>query len=85
MYHLVLFYFILFYLEYCDQSWRPHLQKGYLFEREGAKRATRLIPSFREVLRDEIELITLETRQLRGNLIELFEIFKICNGLMIYA
>ena len=67
-------------LEYCVQFWNPH-QKGDIDALERVqRRATKMIPTLRnkpylERLRD-LNLPTLETRRLRGDLIETFKIIK---------
>ena len=67
-------------LEYCVQAWRPHVRKDIdLFEKV-QKRAIRLIVrdkslSYYQRLK-KLGLTSLETRRLRGDLIEVFKIFK---------
>jgi ribonuclease P/MRP protein subunit RPP40 len=66
-------------LEYAIQAWRPHLQKDInLLEVQG--RATKLIYSFRNKSYEDrlkaLKLTTLEIRRTRGDLIEVFKIFK---------
>ncbi len=67
-------------LEYCVQAWRPHLQKDIILIEKVQKRATRMIDSFRKVPYEQrllrLHLTTLETRRLRGDLIEVFKILK---------
>src|SRR5664279_68235 len=67
-------------LEYCIQAWRPHLQKDIDLMEKVQRRATKMIPIIRdkayEVRLKRLNLTTLETRRLRGDLIEVFKIFK---------
>ena len=67
-------------LEYCIQAWRPHLHKDIDLMEKVQRRATKMIPSLRdkpyEVRLNRLNLTTLETRRLRGDLIEVFKIFK---------
>ena len=62
-------------LEYCVQLWRPYLKKDiyiYMIEKV-QKRATRLMVKDRSEDRLRmLGLTTLETRRLRGDLIEVF-------------
>lgn len=67
-------------LEYCVQFWNPYLRGDIDVLERVQRRATKLIPSLRnkpylERLR-ALNLPTLETRRLRGNLIETFKIIK---------
>ena len=68
-------------LEYCVQAWRPYLKKTNLMEGV-QRRATKLVPSMRYYSYEErlkfFNLITLETRRIRGDLIE---VFTILNGI----
>ena len=68
-------------LKYCIQAWRPYHQKDiYKLERI-QRRATKIIPEFRDLIYEsrllQCGLTTLETRRLRGDKIE---VFKIVNG-----
>jgi len=67
-------------LEYCIQAWRPHLAKDIELMERVQHRATKLISSLRkETYENRIKLLgltTLETRRLRGDLIEAFKIMK---------
>ena len=69
-------------LEYCVQAWRPHLQKDIDLIEGVQRRATKMIPNLKNKTYEErlnnLHLTTLETRRLRGDLIE---VFKICKGL----
>ena len=67
-------------LEYAIQAWRPHLQRDMNAIEKIQRRATRMIVSLRdlpyEVRLSRLKLTTLETRRLRGDLIEAFKIMK---------
>jgi len=67
-------------LEYSVQAWRPHFRKD-IDQLEGVqRRATKLITSLKDKTYEDrlrlANLTTLETRKLRGDLIEVFKIFK---------
>ena len=68
-------------LKYCIQAWRPYCKKDIDKLERIKRRATKMIPEMRylsyEVHLLECGLITLETRRLRGDQIE---VFKILNG-----
>jgi len=63
------------------QAWRPYLRKDIDLLEKVQKRATRLIINDRGLTYTErlkkLGLTTLETRRLRGDMIE---VFKICKG-----
>jgi ribonucleases P/MRP protein subunit RPP40 len=67
-------------LEYCAQTWRPHLEKDKLLLERVQRRATRMVSTFKGVSYSErlhvLKLTTLETRRLRGDLIQVFKIVK---------
>ena len=67
-------------LEYCIQAWRPHLAKDIDLMERVQHRATKLISSLRkETYENRVKILgltTLETRRLRGDLIEAFKIMK---------
>src|SRR5260221_646351 len=67
-------------LEYCVQAWRPYLKKDINPIEKVQRRATRMIPALHkmpyELRLKELKLTTLETRRLRGDLIEVFKILK---------
>jgi len=67
-------------LEYCVQAWRPYLRKDTELLEEVQKRATTLIIKDRGLTYGKrltrLGLTTLETRRLRGDLIEVFKVFK---------
>ena len=67
-------------LEYCVQAWRPHLIKDIMMLEAVQRRVTKLIPnmqhmSYKERLKN-LNLTSLETRRLRGDLIEVFKLVK---------
>ena len=66
-------------LEYGVQAWRPYLEKDKLKLEKVQRRMTRMIPGLRELEYEErlklIGLQTLETRRIRGDLIETYKIF----------
>ena len=68
-------------LEYCIQAWRPYRKKDIDTLERIQRRATKMIPELRylsyEERLKECGLITLETRRLRGDQIE---VLKILNG-----
>ena len=67
-------------LEYCVQAWRPHLKKDIELMEGVQRRAAKLVPSMRNYSYEErlklFGLTTLETRRIRGDLIEVFKILK---------
>ena len=67
-------------LEYCVQAWRPYLKKDIELMEGVQRRATKLVPSMRNYSYVErlklFNLTTLETRRIRGDLIEVFKILK---------
>ncbi|MGE5822000.1 MAG: RNA-directed DNA polymerase [Nitrososphaerota archaeon] len=67
-------------LEYSIQAWRPHFQRDIGLIEGVQRRATKLIACLRDKSYEErleqLNLTTLETRRLRGDLIEVFKIFK---------
>ena len=67
-------------LEYCIQAWRPHLQKDINLLEGVQHRATKMITNFHNLSYEqrlsELMLTTLETRRLRGDLIQVFKIMK---------
>ena len=68
-------------LEYCIQAWRPYQKKDIDQLKRIQRRATKLIPEHKHLCYEgrllECRLTTLETRRLRGDLIDAF---KILNG-----
>jgi len=69
-------------LEYSVQAWCPYLKKDITMLEKVQRRATKIIPGIRHLSYPErlqqMGLYSLETRRLRGDLIETF---KIMNGL----
>ena len=69
-------------LEYAVQFWSPTLEKDIKRLEAFQARATKLIPSIRKIgyqrRLERLNLFKLETRRLRGQLIETF---KILNGI----
>jgi len=67
-------------LEYCIQAWKPHLQKDINLLESVQHRATKMITDMRNLSYEQrlsrCMLTTLETRRLRGDLIEVFKIMK---------
>ena len=67
-------------LEYCIQAWRPHYQKDIDVLERVQRRATKMIDGYKAKFYEErlklCGLTTLETRRLRGDLIETFKIVK---------
>ena len=67
-------------LEYCIQAWCPHLQKDIELLEKVQRRVTKLVPALKHVSYEErllaLKLTTLATRRLRGDLIEVFKLFK---------
>jgi len=67
-------------LEYCIQASRPYLKKDINVLKTVQKRATKLISCLSEMgYEDRLKILgltTLETRRLRGDLIEIFKILK---------
>ena len=68
-------------LEYASQFWNPHYRKDIDVLERVQKRATKQIPSVRNLPYSErlraLKIHSLETRRLRGQLIE---VYKIING-----
>ena len=65
-------------LEYCIQAWRPYHKKDIDKLERIQRRATKMIPELRDLSYEsrllQCGLTTLETRRLRGDQIEVFEI-----------
>jgi hypothetical protein len=69
-------------LEYCIQAWRPYLRKDIDLLEGVQHRATKIIEGFAQLSYEQrlcqLNLTTLETRRLRGDLIE---VYKLVHGL----
>ena len=67
-------------LEYCIQAWNPRLRRDIDMLEKIQRRATKLIPGLRDLRYEErlkkCGLTTLETRRLRGDQIEVFNILN---------
>ena len=67
-------------LDYCVQAWRPHLIKDITKLERVQRRATKSIEEVKglpyHARLQRLKLTTLETRRLRGDLIEVFKIFS---------
>jgi hypothetical protein len=67
-------------LEYAVQAWRPHFQKDIDLIEGVQIRATKLAVRTKGVSYEErlkfLDMTTLETRRIRGDLIEVFKILK---------
>lgn len=73
-------------LEYCIQSWRPHLHKDIKLLERVQKRATKMIYENRNLNYSKrllkCRLTSLETRRIRADLIEVFKIVNEFEGLV---
>jgi len=67
-------------LEYCVQAWSPYLRKDIDLLERVQRRATKMINGLNEMdyyeRLEQLGLTTLETRRIRGDLIEVFKIIK---------
>ena len=67
-------------LEYSIQAWRPHFQKDIDLLEGVQRRATKPIPDLEDKSHEDrlrcLNLTTLETRRIGGDLIEVLKIFK---------
>jgi ribonuclease P/MRP protein subunit RPP40 len=67
-------------LEYAVQAWRPHLQKDIDLIEGVQRRATKLVVGMKGISYEErlkfLDMTTLETRRIRGDLIEVFKVLK---------
>ena len=67
-------------MEYSVQAWRPHFRKDIDLLEGVQRRATKLITTIKDELYEDrlryLNITTLETRRLRGDLIEVLKIFK---------
>ena len=67
-------------LEYCVQFWSPYYRKDIEKLEKIQRRVTKMIPRLKnktyEERLDELNLFSLTKRRIRGDLIEVFKIFK---------
>lgn len=67
-------------LEYAVQAWRPHLCKDIELIEGVQRRATKLVVGTRDMGYEErlklLDMTSLETRRMRGDLIEVFKLLK---------
>ena len=67
-------------LDYCVQAWHPYLKKNMKALEQVQHRATKMIKGFRNLSYkdrlDELDLLTLEDRYIRGDLIQVFKLIK---------
>ena len=65
-------------IEYANKIWSPHLKKHITSLENVQRRATKLIPGFKDIEYKEhlrkLKLPTLAYRRLRGDMIELYKI-----------
>ncbi len=68
-------------LEYANQVWAPHLKKDITSTQNVQRRATKQIPSFKDLSYMErlarLKLPTLKYRRLRGDMIEMYTDWQI--------
>ena len=67
-------------LEYCIQAWSPYLEKDKKLLEKVQRRATRMVDGLKQKDYPQrlkaLHLTTLETRRIRGDLIQLFKMFN---------
>ena len=67
-------------LEYCVQAWRPYLTQDIEMLEKVQRRATKMVYGFNDLTYDQrlrrLDIATIKTRRLRGDLIEIFQIIK---------
>ena len=77
--------FIRPHLEYCPEIWNPHLVKDISALEKVQRRATKLIPEYKDLQYEErlqrLKLFPLVKRRLRGDMITTY---KIINGLWMW-
>ena len=72
-------------IEYCVQAWRPHLRHDINMLESVQRRATKLIPSLKnmpyEDRLEELNMFSVEYRFLRGDMIEIYKILTGKSGI----
>jgi len=71
-------------VKYCCQVWSPHCSKDIKFLEGGQRRATKLINGIigmENLHLRHLGLMTLETRRVRGDLIEVFKLLNEGNAI----
>ena len=72
-------------IEYCVQAWRPHLRHDIDMLESVQRRATKLIPSLKNMLYEdrleELNMFSVEYRFLRGDMIETYKILTGKSGI----
>ena len=67
-------------LEYCVQFWSPYLKQDILLLEKIQKRATKMIPQLSHLTYEErlkeLDMFTLRSRRIRGDMIQVFKMFK---------
>ena len=67
-------------LEYCSAVWNPHLKKDINKLERVQRRATKLVPYIRDLPYEErlkkLDILSLEERRVRGDLIQYFKFYK---------
>jgi hypothetical protein len=67
-------------LEYCSAVWNPHLKKDISKLERVQRRATKLVPYIRDLPYEErlkkLDILSLEERRVRGDLIQFFKFYK---------
>jgi len=67
-------------LEYCDPAWRPYMRGNVDGLERVQRRATKRLEGFERISykyrQRELGLMTLETRRIRADLIEVFRILR---------
>ena len=67
-------------LEYCAQAWAPHYEKDIDLLERVQRRATKLVNGFKNVEYGErlkkLNLFSVRRRYIRGDLIEVYKMFK---------
>jgi hypothetical protein len=67
-------------LEYCSSVWNPHLKKDISKLEKVQRRATKIVPYIRDLPYEErlkkLDILSLEERRVRGDLIQYFKFYK---------